>query len=236
MNIKLYKLLFLSIFLCAPLLFCKTDKSTLLMSAVKSNDEKLVEAFIADGVDVNKQSGYWGGDYTVLMAAVENGYLGIAKKLIKAGADVNAVDGCDFPRAGEPVLYYAIKSGLVESVNLLIKSGVDVNTFASGHNLHGLVLKGLSRNIPLLSCAIGWHVPIEIVQVLIKAGADVNQHGWLCFWTPLMIAASVGNTQAVKALLDAGADKAMKNNKDNDKTALDYAKETGRLDIIAMLQ
>jgi len=154
-----------------PSMFCKTDKSgSLLMNAVKSNDEKLVDAFVADGADVNKQSDYWGGDYTVLMAAVENGYLGIARKLIKAGADVNAVEGCDFPSAGQPVLYYAIRSGLVESVDMLINEKVDVNVIASGHGLHGLVLKGLSRDIPLLSCAVGWHVPIEIVQALLKAG------------------------------------------------------------------
>jgi len=51
-----------------------------------------------------------------------------------------------------------------------------------------------------------------------------------------MIAARVENAQAVKVLLDAGADKTLQNNKDDNKTALDYAKETGRLDIIAMLQ
>ncbi len=58
---------------------------------------------------------------------------------------------------------------------------------------------------PLITC-VRWQADIEIAQLLIKWGADVNmpdQEGV----TPLMYAAMKGNSAAVDLLIQAGADR-----------------------------
>ena len=61
----------------------------------------------------------------------------------------------------------------------------------------------------------------EVVEIIIKAGADVNakdNHGY----TALMAAASTGRTETAKALIGAKADVNARD--ENNKTALDWAK------------
>jgi ankyrin repeat protein len=250
MNIKRDKLIFLGILFCsASGLFCKSvdisSCDTILMKAVKQGEKDFVAQLIEQGEDVNWHDG-WDG-LSVLMAAIihvpfdcdEECYdFGIIKKLIDAGADVNARAWSDFPKAGQTVLGVAIATGLVEVVNMLIdvnaKVKAEVDEYVCGHKL-----AYCSRNIPLLSYAIAINAPIKIVEALLKAGADVNQHGWMDFYTPLMIAVRQGNAKAVELLLEFGADTTLRNKNDNNKTALDYAKKeediVGRLDIVQML-
>jgi ankyrin repeat protein len=241
MNVWMCKLVLLGALFGNIAVFGKPCDGVFLMDAVKAGDESLVAQLIEQGENVNWHDGCGFLDgFSILMAAVCNvpfDYdkdcfdFGIMQRLIDAGANVNAIDGCSFPHAGQPVLRFAIDSGLVEAVNILIDADVDVDAHTSSH---GLVY--CSRNIPILSYAIGSHASIKIIESLIKAGADINQRGWLCFWTPLMIAVKEGNAKAVRMLLDVGVDTTLMNDKDDNKTALDYAKEKGRLDIIQMLE
>jgi ankyrin repeat protein len=195
------------------------DKATPLIHAVNKQDTAMVDLLLKNGADVNAHTG---DDYvrreTALMIASWTGNVSIMKKLIEAGADVNAVSGRDQPNMGKPVLRYAIDSRSPEAVRILLESGANANELTNSPLLN-------VRNIPLLSHAIRKGVSIEIINALIKSGADVNQKAHLVDLTPLMIACKDGYTDAVKALLAAGADPNIKNKQDGDRTALDYAKE-----------
>ena len=53
---------------------------------------------------------------------------------------------------------------------------------------------------------------LEIVKQHIAAGTDINMKNPMSGSTPLITAATFGKTAVAKALLDAGADKTLKNN------------------------
>ena len=61
-------------------------------------------------------------DRTPLMIAVAVGSVPIARRLLEAGADVNAHDG---PRIGDTALHLAAASGTLEMAELLVKAGAD---------------------------------------------------------------------------------------------------------------
>jgi len=174
---------------------------------------------------------------TPLMKAAGKGNLVAIKKLI-VGANVNAVIGRDQPHIGKPVLQYAIDSGSTKAVEILIKAGADVNWFSDKHSIYQECHeRGPSaRNLPLISSAISSYASIDIIKALVDANADVNKTCLSSDLTPLMIAAYRGYDQAVKVLLDAGADKTLKNHKDGGRLAIDYAKEQGHADIVSMLE
>jgi len=92
------------------------------------------------------------------------------------------------------------------------------------------------RNLPLLSAAINRRASIDIIRALIAGGADLNQKALWVGWTPLMVAAYCGYTDAVEALLKAGADASLENKEDGYRTPLDYATDGEHKDIIQMLQ
>jgi cytohesin len=226
MRIKYFSFLFLGLFFSMILCFCKACP---LIDAIEKDDIMRVDQLIADGIDVNDQGSFL-DDCSPLMVASRQGKVEIMKKLILAGANVNAHEGYDQPHVGRTVLYHAILSEKLEAVELLIDSGAKIKDYVSG-NFAPMHVRCLS----LLSVAIGLRVPIEIIELLIKRGADVNQIGWVCFLTPLMVAAQVGYTQAVEALLDADADKNIVNDKGGNKMAIDYAKEQGHQEIVGLL-
>lgn len=174
----------------------------------------------------------------VLIVAAKKGDLSGVKKAIKEGADVDEVVGSDFPHAGKPVLRYAIDSGSREAVRALIRAGAKLGAFTEDPILRTKGFhKANARNIPLLSSAIKSRAPIVIIDELIAGGADVNQIDMLKVgWTPLMIAAYTGYTEAVKKLLAAGADRMLQSKQDGGRTAIDYAYEQGHKEIVALLQ
>lgn len=72
-----------------------------------------------------------------------------------------------------------------------------------------------------------------IVQMLVKAGADVNQpqqQGWC----PLHAAAQHGDAETVKLLLENGADRTAR--ADNSQTASDLAMLKGHAGVVALLE
>lgn len=71
--------------------------------------------------------------------------------------------------------------------------------------------------------------------MLLEYGADVNARENEYGVTPLMRACAAGNLETVKLLLIYGAEVDI-GDKDDGKTAIDYAKEAGRDDIVQALQ
>ncbi len=71
------------------------------------------------------------------------------------------------------------------------------------------------------------------MATLIAHGADVNARAD-DGWTPLMYASARGHMKVAEALLDAGADKELKD--DDGVTALEIARENKRDDVKALIR
>lgn len=212
-----------------------SEASRKLFKAIAKKDVSLVEQLLASGAPVNENG--WGGHgdgFTPLMLAAQDGSVAIMELLIKAGAYVNETYGWDQPHCGSSALSYAIDSGVVEAVHMLLVSGAYADAYVSGP----LEFNGhyVARNIPIISYAIHKNAPVEIVQELIKYEAHVNEKSMFSHWTPLMIAAKMGRIDCVEVLLAAGADKNVLNEFDDNKTALDYARENNDEEICELLK
>ncbi|XP_074511025.1 B-cell lymphoma 3 protein homolog [Sebastes fasciatus] len=104
-----------------------------------------------------------------LHLAVLRGHKDLARMLLDAGADINAMD----IKSGQSPLMHAVESNNADMVHFLIESGCDVNSQSYSGNtaLHG-------------ACGRG---QVETVRLLLKSGADSslkNYHND----TPVMVA------------------------------------------------
>jgi ankyrin repeat protein len=175
---------------------------------------------------------------TALMYCAGIGNYEYLKKLLSAGADVNAQN-----TKGQTALMSATCSRYfnIEIFKLLLEYKVDVNIqdtrgytaliFATQYSLEEKVFKLLlnaGANVNLydytrhtaLSCA-SMSNKVGIIKMLLDAGADINfQHKGGC--TPLMLAALHSNEETIKFLLDAGANPDLTDV--NNKKAIDYAR------------
>ena len=127
---------------------------TMLMKAINNNDDALVDQLIQQGVDVNKLDA--GGNPPLVMAAYK-GYTKIVSLLLKAGANVKAVD----PNMKATALHAAAFAGRLEAAKLLIAYGIEVDK------------QGPYNGYTALHDAI-WQNNVEVARVIIEAGADLS--------------------------------------------------------------
>jgi len=170
----------------------------------------------------------------LLHQAATDGDVEQVKLLISKGADVNAED-----EEQKTPLHYAAKSGKMEVVQLLVEAGADVNVepgplfvaVAKDHTTvaeyliaHGAVVNGGGGWTPLQEAS--YSSSIEMVELLIDKGADVNAG----LWTALHGAVSEGRRDIVELLIQKGADVNA-----GPWTALHSAVNEGRKDIAEVL-
>jgi ankyrin repeat protein len=124
---------------------------------------------------------------TPLHVAVEKDDLATAERLVRAGADVNAVN-----RYGVMPLSLACANGSAAMIRLLLKAGADPKAAIAG-----------GETVLMTAARTG---KVEAIDLLIAAGADVNAKEPKRGQTALMWAAAEGNVDAVTTLLKAGAD------------------------------
>ncbi|KAL6714270.1 hypothetical protein ACLMJK_007693 [Lecanora helva] len=155
-------------------------------------ETKIVELLLDRGADVNIQSGQFG---SALQAAAASEYEGIEtiELLLHRGADVNAQCGY-----GNPLKAAICCSGVnPKKVKILLDWGANVNAKF-----------GKPYGTALIAAAFSKHADTEVLDMLLRNGADVNaQGGTLGLGNALQAAAfsTEGNLKKVQLLLDWGA-------------------------------
>jgi uncharacterized protein len=180
------------------------DGTTALIWAAHRNDLKTAEALIRAGTSVTAANPY---GVTALSEAAGNGNAALIGQLLAAGADANASSP-----DGETALMLAARSGSVDAVSVLLEHGAKVDAKEGWRGQTALMWAAAANQG-------------AIVSELIQHGADVNAHSTV--WppevkrpkngnivsdrpkgglTPLLYAAREGALDAVKALVEGGAD------------------------------
>jgi ankyrin repeat protein len=188
---------------------------------------KLDEAkrLVKAGVDVNKKFDIGENrGFTPLILAAFFGEAEIAKVLIDAGADIN-----EKTSAGLTILHCVAMSpaGNKAVAELLIAKGLDVNAkyttkrsteSQGGTPLHAAVAKD----------------NIEVAEVLIKNGAELNAKLSNDHHTPLHLVARYGHKAAAGLLIAKGADVNAKGTRG--ETPLDLAISKGHKELVDLLR
>ncbi|HNX77448.1 MAG TPA: ankyrin repeat domain-containing protein [Candidatus Rifleibacterium sp.] len=181
---------FACIFIMLVLAYYYAEKSSNILEIVKNRDknaqpstEQIISA-LENPAQINMRNSQ---GRTVLMETIfnYNNDPKIALLLVKAGADVNAID-----EDGYTALMYAASKNEPELTRSLIKAGADVNARAS------------NGQTPLMAAVL--YGP-ETVAVLLESGANLEATDEKGF-TPLMIAVEKSREETVKLLVNAGAD------------------------------
>jgi ankyrin repeat protein len=169
-------------------------------------------------------------DWTELMLSIYNGETEKYQKIIKQEVDVNYAT----PSTNLTALEVAVRRENETAVIALLKTNKIINIekhlmTACGQrsvsNVNQLIKYGANPNdtvkngYSVLMMAAS-HGSYEILETLLKQGADVKQTRKVDGMTALMLAAYNGETKKVKLLLKYGANKYVKDL--NGKTALYY--------------
>jgi len=178
-----------------------------LMWAVQQRQTAAVEELLRGGADIKAASRI---GFTPLMFAAQQGDVDTARVLIRAGAKASDAQ----PTTKITPLIIASAMAQPEMVKLLLENGADPNAVEwIGYSPLGWVVRDGHYGIDLANK----EKIVEVVTLLVKHGANPNfrlenkksktvNDVSLSGATPLLLAAEVNNTAAVKALLEAGAD------------------------------
>jgi ankyrin repeat protein len=198
-------------------------KLTPLVCASDRGFPKAVEVLIERGAKTKGDN----GRRAVMAAASYNtkDHAEVILILAKAGADVD----------GEPI-WKSLEYRRLESLEALLSAGADINQ--RGHN----------EITPALFAVM--NSDMELLKIILKHKPNLNLFGRFPFVftgftnmppeeryrdrTPLMYAAESGDKQMIEVLLQAGANRAIKDR--HGKTALDIATSAKRNEVIAVLQ
>ncbi|MDX2213077.1 MAG: ankyrin repeat domain-containing protein [Oculatellaceae cyanobacterium bins.114] len=179
----------------------RAEMSLLHLLSMLGDYPNIAQLLIDAGADVNAKT--QSPEMTPLMATATAGHKDIADLLIQSGARINA-KAKDFQTS----LHYAVRRGHVALVELLIEKGADVNADSNGgtplciaaesghyHVSEFLIAHkanvndgGKSELPPIHRATLNNH--IEIVELLIRNGANANSRYGVFGWTPLFYAES----------------------------------------------
>jgi ankyrin repeat protein len=190
-------------------LFAATDAP--LANAVQKMDRTTVRYLLERRVGVNTSQP---DGMTALHWAAYQDDLDLADRLLRAGADVRAVN-----KYGVTPLSLACTNGNVTMVERFIAAGGDVNSVLPG------------GETVLMTCARTGKV--GAVRALITAGADVHAKESRGGQTALMWAAAEGHVEVLEALIQAGAD--FRTALPSGFTPLLFAVRDGRIDAVKAL-
>ncbi|RDL30330.1 Uncharacterized protein BP5553_10208 [Venustampulla echinocandica] len=191
--------------------YANTGGHSALYYAIKRRDSTVVQLLLDHGADPNRRP--WTGQPCVHLAASQ-GDVETVRALIAKRADVNAT-----PTMSETALGSAISRGDADMIRLLLENGADVNTKPLGGQsplflvaskgdialLRLLLEKGanVDESPPGFPSALYMAIhreDLETSKVLVEFGANAKTGN------SLSVAVDHGNLNAVRLLLDHGAD------------------------------
>ncbi|GFR88534.1 ankyrin [Elysia marginata] len=224
-------------------------KTALMVAVEKSCCSALISYLLNDcKADPNFQDNT---GRTVLMLAVEQWDYETAQNLFLG-------NGCDEQikdNSGQTAMDLAHKNGFADLLTVLIQSksrNLPPLNLAAGSNNLKLVRQllkvspscikeydedGSSLTVAMHGLDEEWdeeiHCSLQMLDVLILAGVNVDDTHWRCNLTPLMFAATAGSKAAVQKLLNHGAD--VNKHRPKHKSALMMAAERGHTGVAELL-
>lgn len=185
----------------------RNDRRTPLWIACKHGRVSAVRWLLAHGADASICDKF---GFTALHAAVEEGHRLVVEELLrhnKALADAPTVPDNFSP------LYIAAMNNRVSVLACLLDQG-HANVALSDANLCS----------PLMAAAVGNHV--QCMQLLLRKDAPIDQRA-ANGWTALHFASAQGKAEAVRCLLENGANLGAETADGKKKLAVELAKEGG---------
>lgn len=163
-----------------------------LVSFTTSNEVKT--DLIKEGIDKKYLNYFKSGNVTPLSRAIDSNKESMVSFLIENGADVNLAVSINNEEYSYTMLQRAIYNRNKKILSLVLDAGAKIN---DNYQNRGTAL--------ITAVDIKFYDP-EIVSLLIERGADVNLESALSSHTPLTLAVSQENKDAVLLLLKSGAD------------------------------
>ncbi len=184
-------------------------------AAAAEDDAAAVQEMLAQGVDIETRDA---NGRSALLLATHHNAINVARVLIDAGANVNAMDNI----TDSPFLY-AGAEGRLEILRMTLAHGADLSSV----NRYG--------GTALIPAAHHGHV--ETVRVLLKTEIDIDHVNNLG-WTALLEAIILGDggptyIEIVRLLIEAGADINIAD--ENNVTPLAHATSRNYTEIVDML-
>jgi len=184
----------------------------------------VAQALIAAGAPVD---GDPGDKETPLITAASYGDAEVAKVLIDAGADVNAISAPDSGGVpGGSALLHAAVFGMTDVLDLLVAAGAEVHSLeqaAAAGDVSGWLTPEapLQARIRALVFAAD-HQRLPVIDQLLDAGTPVDAFDEVWGRQALRVAAQNGRSASVRRLLERGADPNLRDKEG--LTALDWCK------------
>lgn len=191
-----------------------------LLAAIAGGDVAATEPLLQAGAGPNARDA--SGD-PLLRSAILDGSVDIVELLLAHGADVNALDS-----RGDALLPQAARGGQLEVMRLLLDAGADIHGGLTTSDFSGAV-----DGTALYHAASRGHV--DIAELLIGHGADVNLGESWVNEAPLHVAALKNQPDMIAVLLEHGADPDRSSDWRGGYTPLHYAAIHGSVEAIEAL-
>ncbi len=223
-----------------PKVFYQNEYTSLLFSAIKSDDIQGINSLLQRGANINAQDTSSG--YTPLMYAVKYNRMKALRYLIVKGADINRTT-----INGQNALHVAVSMSNAKAIEVLLSAGINATAKDKYGRRPSDYMKSNLTNISLIMVSnyqdmnkalidfVGLGT-FEAVQRALQNGADINCHddNGNVGDTPLMIAIRCQDVQMVSLLLNNGASLTTKNH--SGQSAVAVALSVKNQDIINILR